>query len=133
MLRKHSVAHVLNNWTHMPSVGEQMQMPGVLFTHDEFTAARFLLKPGRTYEQAVQMFSPYNITKEVCAEARQAAAELVRQRRKAARQRHTKPTFVYVNNRLEGSALLSIIALLESLRLELLRKSTDLSKGSSLA
>jgi uncharacterized protein YecE (DUF72 family) len=132
VLRKHSVAHVLNNWTHMPSVGEQMQMPGV-FTHDEFTAARFLLKPGRTYEQAVQMFSPYDITKEVCAEARQAAAELVRQRREAARQRHTKPTFIYVNNRLGGSALLSIIALLESLGLELLPKSTDLSKGSSLA
>mgnify|MGYP002382468951 CR=1 FL=1 len=29
MLRRHGVAHVMNNWTQMPSVAEQMQMPGV--------------------------------------------------------------------------------------------------------
>lgn len=131
VLRKHGVTHVLNNWTHMPTVAEQMQMPGV-FTSDDFTAARFLLKPGRTYEQAVQMFSPYEGTKEVYPEARLAAAELVRQRREAARQRNTKPSFVFINNRLEGNALLSIIAFLDSLGLGITPESWGLNKGGSL-
>lgn len=119
VLRQHGVAHVLNNWTHMPSVGEQMKVPGV-FTNDEFTAARFLLKPGRTYEQAVQSYSPYDTTKEVHEEARQAGAELIRQRREAARERPTRPTFLFVNNRLEGNALHTICAMLRTLGIDLL-------------
>ncbi len=116
VLRKHGVTHVLNNWQRMPSVGEQMQMPGV-FTQDEFTAARFLLKPGRSFEEAVTLFSPYNATKEINDEARRAAAELVKLRQEAATKRATQPSYLFFNNRLEGNALLSVIALLDSLGL----------------
>jgi hypothetical protein len=35
------------------------------------------LKPGRKYEEAVQTFQPYEQTKEVNAEARQAGAALI--------------------------------------------------------
>ena len=116
VLRRHGVAHVYNNWERMPSVAEQMEMDGSL-TSDSFTAARFLLKPGRAYEEAVRAFSPYNATKEVNEEARAAAAELLRMRIDAAKTGRTKPSFVFVNNRLEGNALLTIMAVLDRLGL----------------
>ena len=114
VLRQHGVAHVFNNWTHMPSVGEQLRLEGSM-TSDELAVARFLLKPGRTYEQAVEMFSPYEGTKEVAEEARVAAAELIRMRRDAAGKRAGKGTFVFVNNRLEGNALFTILGILAKL------------------
>ena len=42
----------------MPPVSEQMAIVGSE-TNDDFLAARFLLKPGRKYEEAVKEFSPY--------------------------------------------------------------------------
>ena len=114
MLRRHGVAHVMNNWTRMPSVAEQWRMPGVL-TAEEFTAARFLLKPGRSYEQAVSMFSPYAATKEPYEEARAAAADIIESRAKAMELRKTLPSFLLVNNRLEGNALLTVLAVMVQL------------------
>lgn len=78
-------------------------------TSDGFLAARFLLKPGRKYEEAVKEFSPYKAVKEVNAEARSAGAELVRQ----AKQKR-KQAYIYVNNRLEGNALATIGAMVEA-------------------
>ncbi|GEP44664.1 hypothetical protein BGE01nite_39550 [Brevifollis gellanilyticus] len=111
MLARHGVTHVMNNWTHMPTVNEQMQMPGVLSAGD-FTAARFLLRPGRTFEQAVKLFEPYNATKDINEEAREAAAEIIRMRAEAAEKAKTRPTYLYCNNRLEGNALFLILAVL---------------------
>ncbi|MBL9131434.1 MAG: DUF72 domain-containing protein [Verrucomicrobiaceae bacterium] len=116
MLRGHGVAHVMNNWTHMPPVAEQWRMPGVLTT-ESFTAARFLLRPGRTFEQAVKLFSPYNATKEPYEEARAAAASIIESRAKAAELREVLPSFLFVNNRLEGNALLTVLAVLMHLGL----------------
>lgn len=118
VLRKHGIAHVFNNWTHMPSIAEQMKIDGGI-TSDEFTAARLLLKPGRTYEQAVEMFSPYEATKEIAEEARIAAAELIRMRVEAAQKRQMKGTFVFVNNRLEGNALFTILGILAHFGIDL--------------
>ena len=118
MLRKHNVTHVFNNWSHMPSVAEQMKMGGA-FTSDEFTASRLLLKPGRSYGDAVKLFSPYEETKEVADDARAAAAELIRVRMEAAQSRQTKGSFVFVNNRLEGNALFTILGILSRLGFDL--------------
>ncbi|HAL73357.1 MAG TPA: DUF72 domain-containing protein [Verrucomicrobiales bacterium] len=118
MLRSHGVTHVLNNWTHMPTVAEQLQIPGSV-TSDEFITARFLLKPGRTFEQAVQTFQPYQSTKEINEEAREAAAAIIEMRRADASRRKTKPSFLFVNNRLEGNSLLTIVAILDRLGLNL--------------
>ena len=71
VLKRHSVVHVFNNWSMMPTVGEQMIVPGVE-TSDSMVAARFLLKPGRKYEDAVEQFSPYRSATEVNDEARAA-------------------------------------------------------------
>ena len=50
---------------------EQMSLPRSR-TNPELVTARFLLKPGRRYEEAVKLFQPYNQAKEINAEARQA-------------------------------------------------------------
>jgi hypothetical protein len=51
------VAHVFNSWEAMPPVAKQMAMPGSP-TNPSLVAARFLLKPGRRYEEAVKTFQP---------------------------------------------------------------------------
>lgn len=106
-LSRRRVAHVYNSWTEMPPVSGQMALPGSR-TNPELVAARFLLKPGRSYEQAVKSFQPYDQTKEVNAEARQAGAALIRE----GKENPQRKTFIYVNNRLEGNALQTIQAML---------------------
>jgi uncharacterized protein YecE (DUF72 family) len=107
-LARHQVTHVLNSWEAMPPVGEQMAMPGSQ-TNPALVAARFLLKPGRRYEEAVKTFQPYDKTKEVNDEARKAGAALIADGVKT----KGRKTFIYVNNRLEGNALSTIEAMVE--------------------
>lgn len=109
-LRRHEVAHVFNSWTEMPEVSEQMALPGSA-THDRLTAARFLLRKGRTYEQAVGAFKPYEKTGEINAGARSAGAKLIRSGVEASGE---KKTFIFVNNRLEGNAIHTINAMLDA-------------------
>jgi len=108
VLRQNGAAHTLNSWSRMPPVGEQMRMIGVETA--DFCSARFLLRPGRNYEQAVEAFSPYKEIKEPNAEARQSLAKLLgRATFSRARRR-----YIYVNNRLEGCAPWTIVAALEA-------------------
>ena len=109
LLTRHEVAHVYNSWGDMPSLAEQIALPGSE-THPRLSGARLLLKPGRKYEQAVKLFSPYKETKEPNPEVRQAAAALVKKALASPRDRRT---FIFVNNRLEGNALHTIAAILE--------------------
>lgn len=108
-LARHGVAHVFNSWEAMPAVSEQMALAGSR-PNPALVAARFLLKPGRTYEAAVKAFQPYDQVKEEYPEARAAARALIAEGQAAGSARRT---FIYVNNRLEGNALETIAALLE--------------------
>jgi uncharacterized protein YecE (DUF72 family) len=107
-LARHGVAHVFNSWQAMPPVGEQMALPGSR-TNPHLCAARFLLKPGRKYEEAVKSFQPYDRVKEPNPEARKAGRALIAEAKAASPDRKT---FIYVNNRLEGNALGTIDAML---------------------
>lgn len=109
MLSRHGVAHIFNNWAEMPSVGEQMALPGSL-TNPSLCGARFLLTPGRNYQEAVDLFSPYDRVKEPSPEARAAGAKLIHE---GAATGGKRTTFIYVNNRLEGNALKTIEAMVE--------------------
>lgn len=91
----------------MPPVSEQMSLQGSR-TNPKLIAARFLLKPGRKYEQAVKAFQPYDKIKEVNEEARKAGRALIGQRKTM----NAGQIFIYVNNRLEGNALETINAML---------------------
>ena len=108
-LARHGVAHVFNSWTDMPSVADQIELPGA-FTNPGMCAARFLLKPGRKYEDAVKRFSPYEKLQEANPEGRAAGVKLIKRV-----QNSTPPTraFIYLNNRFEGSALASLLALVD--------------------
>lgn len=117
VLSKHRVAHVLNNWTRMPSVAEQWQTPGIVTT--DFTATRFLLRPGRTFEQAVELFQPYNATREPYDEARQAAAAIIEhviEKMTPQASASSRPSYLFCNNRLEGNALFTLLAVITQLR-----------------
>lgn len=107
-LREHGVAHVFNAWTRMPELVTQLGLPGS-FTAN-FTVCRALLKRGRSYEQAVRMFEPYDRIQEVVPQARQGLLQLIR---RALAQ--SKPAYIFVNNRLEGNAPGTIQAVLEAL------------------
>ena len=111
-LAKHRVTHVFNSWEAMPSVSEQMAMPGSV-TNPAVVAARFLLKPGRKYEDAVKIFQPYNETKEVNVEARQAIAALIKLALIATGGDLVR-ALIFINNRLEGNALNTIAEVLAS-------------------
>lgn len=106
MLASHGVAHVFNSWEGMPPVAEQLDLAGSL-TAAGFCGARFLLKPGRRYEEAVKLFSPYERIKEVYPEGRAAGARLL----KLAKSMNIK-AFVYLNNRFEGNALETLLAMI---------------------
>jgi uncharacterized protein YecE (DUF72 family) len=96
-LRSHRVAHVFNAWTRMPEIGVQMHVRDA-YTAD-FSVARALLRRGRPYEQAVAKFTPYARVQDPNPETRDALRLLIAQ----ARQRH-EPSYIFVNNRLEGNA-----------------------------
>ena len=107
VLHAHNVAHVFNSWTKMPPVAEQMAMPGA-FTAD-FFAARFLLRPGRAYQQAVDSFQPYGETKEKNEEARAALRSLIK---RSVTHPTARPSYAFINNRLEGNSPNTIAAAL---------------------
>ncbi len=108
-LARHGVAHVFNSWEAMPPVSEQMALAGSR-TCPSLCAARFLLKPGRKYEEAVKTFQPYDKVKDPDPDARAAGKTLVAEGKAAG---PARKTYIYVNNRLEGNALETIGAMLE--------------------
>jgi uncharacterized protein YecE (DUF72 family) len=108
VLREHGVAHVFNSWTRMPSIGDQLDLPGSI--SGSFIVARALLRPGRSYEEAVDAFAPYDRIREPMPELRRDILRLI-QASVATR----VPAYILVNNRAEGSAPLTIAEVLRQL------------------
>jgi uncharacterized protein YecE (DUF72 family) len=107
-LAEHGVAHVLNAWTRMPELAAQLDRPGVETA--DFSVVRALLSKGRSYEQAVESFEPYERIREPNEAAR------VAMRRVAERAiEKEEPAFVFVNNRLEGHAPSTIEAVADGI------------------
>ena len=105
VLRRHRVAHVFNSWTHMPVIGEQLALPDSLTA--DFTIVRALLRPGRSYEQAVRLLQPYSELRDPWPAGFHDVAQVVRRAR--------GETFIAVNNRFTGNAPLAIGAILDEL------------------
>ena len=106
VLRAHRTAHVFNAWTRMPELREQLAIESAYTT--DFTIARALLRHGRSYEQAVSQFQPYDRTQDPNPAAREGLSELM-ERALATGQ----PALLFVNNRLEGNAPSTIQAVVE--------------------
>jgi uncharacterized protein YecE (DUF72 family) len=96
-LHRYGVAHVFNAWTRMPKLAEQMQLPDV-YTAD-FMVVRALLRQGRPYEEAVARFAPYEQVQDPNPETRLALRDLIAQAKE-----RSQPSYIFVNNRLEGNA-----------------------------
>jgi uncharacterized protein YecE (DUF72 family) len=109
MLARRGAAHVFNSWQDMPPLSEQVALPGSR-TNPDFIAARLLLRPGRKYEEAVKLFSPYEHIKDPYPEGRSAAANLIKG---ATTGGNRTPSYIYLNNRFEGNAIESIAAILD--------------------
>ncbi len=90
----------------MPELHRQIAMPGA-FTAG-FSVTRALLRHGRSYEQAVKTFEPYESVQEVNPPAREAMRSLIGRARA-----EQQAAFLFVNNRLEGNAPLTIQAIVE--------------------
>lgn len=103
VLREHGVAHVFNSWTRMPPIGHQLDLPGAIT--GPFIIARALLRPGRTYDEAVDAFAPYDRIREPNPKLRRDLVRLVQ-----AAVETKIPAYLLVNNRTEGSAPLTIAA-----------------------
>ena len=90
----------------MPPLNEQVNRADT-FTSN-FTVTRALLTPGRSYEEAVQTFSPYTAVRE----PNQAVRDAIRQVLQRAKERSER-SYIFVNNRLEGFAPGTILAVTE--------------------
>jgi uncharacterized protein YecE (DUF72 family) len=109
VLREHGVAHVFNSWTRMPTIGGQLDLPGSLTS--TFIVARALLRPGTTYDEAVDAFSPYDRIREPNPELRSDISRLIDRARTM-----RVPAYILVNNRAEGSAPRTIMEIVRGLR-----------------
>jgi uncharacterized protein YecE (DUF72 family) len=105
-LRRHRVAHVYNAWSRMPELRRQMAIPDSATA--DFLVCRALLRRGRVYEDAVATFAPYTEVQDPNPEARESMRVLI------GRAREEKQfLFLFVNNRLEGNAPLTILSVVE--------------------
>jgi uncharacterized protein YecE (DUF72 family) len=105
-LRRHRVAHVYNGWSRMPELRYQISIPDSLTA--DFAVCRALLRYGRTYEEAVARFAPYREIQDPNPQARESMRVLIGRAREDRRL-----LFLFVNNRLEGNAPLTILSLVE--------------------
>ena len=101
-LRSHGVAHVYNAWARMPELGRQMAIPDSRTAN--FAVSRALLRFGRPYEKAVAAFQPYREIRDPNPEARASMRQLI-----GRAQERNETLFLFVNNRLEGNAPLTIL------------------------
>jgi len=104
VLREHNTAHVFNSWSRMPSIGRQLGLDAAVTA--DFLLARALLRPGRSYAEAVELFKPYDRIRDRNPELR---TDLVRLATTA--QALRIPAYLIVNNRAEGNAPHTIAAL----------------------
>jgi uncharacterized protein YecE (DUF72 family) len=105
-LRARGVAHVYNAWSKMPELRHQMAIPDSVTA--DFMVSRALLRRGRVYEDAVGMFQPYREIQDENPEARESMRVLI------GRARENKQfLFLFVNNRLEGNAPMTILSLVD--------------------
>lgn len=112
MLRARGAVYVFNAWSGGPPLDAQLERPGAWTA--QFGTARLLIRPGYDYETAVQWFQPYDRRLKPYPEGLAAAARMVREAQAAG----IGPMFVYLGNKLEGSAPQSVAALAELLEAE---------------
>lgn len=103
VLRVHGVAHVLNSWARMPTIGEQLDQGVAALA--PFVVCRALQPPGMSYTTSVETFAPFDRIREPNPGLRADLVRLVETIVELG-----VPGFVIVNNRAEGCSPLTIAA-----------------------
>ena len=109
-LKRHGVAHIYNQWTHMPPVMDQMGLHPL--EDNDYVAARYLLKPHHTHQWAEDKMAPYNRIYEIDPNSRESLTRMLNWLI-SRKERSEKPSFIYIGNQLEGNALHTIADVLE--------------------
>jgi Protein of unknown function DUF72 len=104
VLKENRVAHIFTSWSRMPSLRQQILIDDAFGA--PFTTARALVRPGRAYQDAVEMFKPYEKVQEEYPSGRQALRDLVKRAREL-----DLSASIHINNRLEGNAIQTIEAI----------------------
>ncbi len=110
VLRAHGVLHVINVFPGMPTVRTQARVAAAAAPGGA-RIVRWMLRPDRRYREAKEAFSPFDTLVAPHPEARADIAEVVR----AAVAEGADAT-VIINNKAEGSAPLSVVALSDAVR-----------------
>jgi uncharacterized protein YecE (DUF72 family) len=118
-LRAHRAAHVLNFWTAMPTVGEQLKTPGI-FTAP-FVVTRLMLPPFTRYEDKREEYAPFNRIVNAQLSMREDVVELAARASEAG----VRSLFVLVGNKAEGSSPLTVFALARALAAKFQRVSAS--------
>jgi uncharacterized protein YecE (DUF72 family) len=103
VLRSHGVAHVLNSWARMPTIGEQLDAGAASVA--PFVVSRVLQPPGMAYTQSVETFAPFDRIRQPDPGLRADLVRLVETIVELGVR-----GFVLVNNRAEGCSPLTIAA-----------------------
>ncbi len=112
-LRAHGASHVVNFWTAMPTIGEQLTIPGIITA--PFVVARVMLPPYTKYEDKRAEYAPFDRI----VTAQPAMREDVVALAERAAQLGVRAVFVIVNNKAEGSSPLTVFALARALAAKL--------------
>jgi len=115
VLARHGVTHIFNAWSDTPPVSEQIASPGSE-TNSALLAARFLVREGRTFEQAVKKFSPYSEIKDPNPEGRAAAIALAK---RGLQSKGRTKVMLLVGNRFEGHSPGTVNAIADELESDL--------------
>jgi uncharacterized protein YecE (DUF72 family) len=108
VLADHNASHVYNYWSRMPSLAQQLALSEGL--SGPAVVVRLMLPPGRNYGAQKDAFEPFDKIVAPQQEMRDDVCQLIRE----ACERGF-PIFVYVNNKAEGSAPLTIRAIARQL------------------
>ena len=108
-LRAHGAIHCFNMWTAMPTVGRQLELPGVITS--DVVVCRLMLPPATRYEAMKKAYEPFN---RIVREQPDMRSDVVRLAL-ACEELSVKALFVLVNNKAEGSAPLTVKALAEAI------------------
>jgi uncharacterized protein YecE (DUF72 family) len=112
MLQRQGLSPAFSSWTRMPPPGEQFASYLASGASSDTTPllALGIVRPGRSYEEAVRLFQPYREIREAYEEGCAQLAHIALWARK-----NQRKAYVLVNNRWEGSAPHSIGRVLERL------------------
>ena len=108
LLAANGAGHVFNHWSRMPSIGEQVAIPGAVM--GPRVVARIMLPPGTEYEARKRSFAPFDRVVSADPGMRKGVVALAR----ACEERGFELD-VIVNNKAEGCAPLTVRALAERL------------------